>query len=356
MSTLLLTKPIPARVANLLERAAASHKPAEKILARANDMGVLPTFLRHFGHRKPWSEMLQLKSAAILGRLALNSASIKRVCELIDTPYILLKGVPLGERIYGSALNRETKDIDLWLRPQDIDSAVAALAAIGYTSPIEPHAWASNQRVLLHPVLAPVELHWALVPSPLLAPSFDVAYRRAVDYEMQNGFTVKVLDDEILWMHLLLHAHQHLFALKPILDLAAACDHFESGPLLHEYGLEGLDHFWRSLIAVWTKLPVSHGLVNPCMGAFLALLARHYLDGLMDKPQWGDLVFGESSEMLAAFGVLARAFSMLIFDGWGYRTKAVATCLFYGPHRIGSLVNDVIAFKNAALQSCKHKT
>lgn len=78
-----------------------------------------------------------------------------------------LKGVALGQRLYGDAGMRPTGDTDVLVAACDLDAAIAVLETCGYRSPGDP-AWI-RERPLLHYTLVhrdahvpPLELHWRI--------------------------------------------------------------------------------------------------------------------------------------------------------------------------------------------------
>lgn len=81
-------------------------------------------------------------------------------------PFIALKGVALSERVYPSPTFRPKADIDVWLRPTDLDRAFALLRRQGwkqYPAPLLPHP--QHLPALARGKGHPLELHrWALMP------------------------------------------------------------------------------------------------------------------------------------------------------------------------------------------------
>ena len=91
--------------------------------------------------------------------------------ETADIPFIVLKGLPLSQRLYGDPTLRDSKDIDLLVQPCHRRAACDALTREGY-SRVGPHLTPAQhwfldrfgtEMLFIHPVRGTnVELHWAL--------------------------------------------------------------------------------------------------------------------------------------------------------------------------------------------------
>ena len=82
------------------------------------------------------------------------------------------------QAIFGSARARSTTDIDVWIPRAYRSRTRQLLATIGYRRLESPHIWATNQEIVYHDVLAPIEIHWRLALPALGAPDFGGAYVR----------------------------------------------------------------------------------------------------------------------------------------------------------------------------------
>lgn len=97
---------------------------------------------------------------AILGALA--AAGI---------PVLLLKGAALAQAVYDNPAVRPMGDVDLLVRPADVDAALQALAGLGYVPQHhEPAAGSTrtyeNELLLGRPGGIPLEVHWSFFDSP----------------------------------------------------------------------------------------------------------------------------------------------------------------------------------------------
>jgi hypothetical protein len=86
------------------------------------------------------------------------------------------KGPTLAQCIYGSLATRQMKDVDILVRPADIDPALSLLATRGYSPVTRPLPGARQmgleyQCVLTRPTDETIiELHWSVVPRAMAPP------------------------------------------------------------------------------------------------------------------------------------------------------------------------------------------
>jgi hypothetical protein len=117
---------------------------------------------------------------------------------------VVLKGVPLAERLYGDAAYRASTDVDLWVRPAEVPAAEQALLGLGLR-----RGGTSAHQIELHGELGMVELH--VHPG---APFGDILEGgplrdRAVETSAGGRSCLRLApDDELLY--LAIHASNHL--------------------------------------------------------------------------------------------------------------------------------------------------
>ena len=278
-------------------------------------------------------EKYRLKQTA---RVALWMHSLKNVCEILqDTPYILLKGLVLSERWFGDFIWRNSNDIDLIVPENQWRLVASKLIQAGYYCDIEPHEWATNQIQLKHKVLASVEIHWKLAPPPWKTPSFEFLYKRR-QMVLCRDIYIPVLSDGDLWINLLIHAQQHFYAPKTMLDLCGCMDKVKPDlDLLDAYGLSHLYTFVKNMLAADNR---ESEQPSNCKADWMALM-RNVLYKSFSNPRYGRLCFGDDSKADALTGIFIKLFNMLLLDGTIYKFKSMWTVLFYGPHRLGAWVN-----------------
>jgi hypothetical protein len=113
--------------------------------------------------------------------LAAETGNVVRVLAGAEVEALPLKGVALGVTAYGDPSVRRSGDVDVLVRPADLERAGAALAAAGYADLMRLDAyerrWFTRSVHQLPPVARPggpkVEVHTAVHP-PLLALELDV--------------------------------------------------------------------------------------------------------------------------------------------------------------------------------------
>ena len=319
----------------LIHHARMHGTPGEFILERARACGVEPYLMREVNDGRITARDLDLPDldvrlatfkATQTARLMLWKKSLQDVLKILEMPVIVLKGAPLGQKLTGDPLWRETTDIDLWIDPSQRERATSLLKSIGYEIGEEPRLWATNQIILTHPTRIPIELHWNLAPPPWKTPNFSQAFESS-QTSNELGFTIHVLNDAMQYLHIMVHAHQHYFALKSVMDYHFACQNIKRDiALIDEYGLSRLENF-LNLICENEKFHPNRKFTHTCV--------HLWYNNILSSQARGELVFGRESKWQAAMGVLVRALSMGLMDGIAYPVEGFLRVIFAGPHRIG---------------------
>ena len=146
---------------------------------------------------------------------------------------ILIKGWPLGERLYGSAALRHAKDIDFLVRADEMPRAIRAISGLGY-APQPGQAARMRLAMTGHPALfeeandvafirpdgRQVELHWRLTHMQGWIELEDIPDAVAT-HPMDGGGEVAVLSDRAALIYLSVHGQLHLWGrMKWLLDIA----------------------------------------------------------------------------------------------------------------------------------------
>jgi hypothetical protein len=126
---------------------------------------------------------------------------------------IALKGIPLLSSIYGSLSARAMVDLDLLVRPCDLQAAGHVMREVGY-EPLSDYRvseddipfYAHHLPSFLKPGFSTVELHWHIA-SPRATVSIDVneLWQRSTVTRLA-GVETRVLAVEDLLLHLIIHA------------------------------------------------------------------------------------------------------------------------------------------------------
>ncbi|MFK7945347.1 MAG: nucleotidyltransferase family protein [Paracoccaceae bacterium] len=111
---------------SLVHLACTRHRVAPVIALHLDDLGAPPGTIE---------EVRQETRACALETLRQGAALKELLSQLSDAAVdaVILKGLPLGERLYGAAGNRHARDIDILIPPAQIQPAAAILDRLGYT-------------------------------------------------------------------------------------------------------------------------------------------------------------------------------------------------------------------------------
>lgn len=156
--------------------------------------------------------------------------------------HLLVKGLALTVTVGRSAATRGGGDLDLWVRPAEVEAAQAALAEVGWRRrpdaaglPAVGVGWRGrlierigNEVALVHPDRAPVDLHWRLCLEPgELGFGFDEAWAASVPLG-GIGDGLRGLCPPHALAHVCYHARKEHFSILrqcvDVVDLAGACD------------------------------------------------------------------------------------------------------------------------------------
>ncbi len=179
---------------------------------------------------------------------------IRRLQKLLNPiPYLIVKGIPLTESLYGDFGLRRMKDIDLLIRAEDVAEASWRVEATLDFAPTdrwpEKHLRlvmrAKNERVFTRAGLA-IELHWRLSPHKELFPNIDPGGSEATGHQVVGKFgSAPVLPHALNIAYLAYHGAKHQwYRLIWLIDLLTAVaqigpDQWGSVlPVIEEYNQE----------------------------------------------------------------------------------------------------------------------
>lgn len=97
--------------------------------------------------------------------LEMSSAAVVRALARAGIAATLLKGPRLSEQLYGGPGVRPSSDVDVLVRPRDLDTAVRVLVSLGYAPPRDPRSAEGLPDLhyqLVRPGRPVVELHWRI--------------------------------------------------------------------------------------------------------------------------------------------------------------------------------------------------
>ncbi|HXV76092.1 MAG TPA: nucleotidyltransferase family protein [Candidatus Polarisedimenticolaceae bacterium] len=153
------------------------------------------------------SSMLELKCALVVSLL-----------ERARVNPVVLKGAAIALRHYPEPWQRDLADLDLLVRPHDVDAALATLAAAGYRSPVSPARDAYYRAKHFHlPVVHGdghyVEIHWALTrPDSGFGLDPESVYWSAERVTRQGGAIIRIPRVEHTMLHIVVQNLQEGFS------------------------------------------------------------------------------------------------------------------------------------------------
>lgn len=195
-------------------------------------------------------------------------AQVQRALQSGGIVPLVLKGVALGDLLYDDPTVRPSTDLDVLVKPEEIDGALDVLKSLGAQMP--PQSEIDFQRrysydlsCLLPPVVGKatlVELHWHLAPRGLFDLDLDAWRGRAQPFDLDGTAALRYAPEEQL-LHLALHMRKHRYVgLRWLADVAELLRRFE----------ESLD--WPYLVATARQAGLQTLLYTALS------LAREYLD------------------------------------------------------------------------------
>lgn len=164
--------------------------------------------------------------------MAAEIVRIQRAFDAAGIPLLLLKGVALAQRAYGSFTIKHNRDIDIYVPRECALAVMQRLEAEGYAL-AEPMVQLNEaqrrmlivyarEAVLVHRVTRlSVELHWQFTDNPLLLDGLG-ALPPAQEVALFPGSVVRILARDDLFAYLCVHGASHSWSrLKWLSDLNA---------------------------------------------------------------------------------------------------------------------------------------
>jgi hypothetical protein len=163
-------------------------------------------------------------------RQAVYRPQMTRIADtLAGIVFVILKGEPLAKMLFDDATLRYSSDIDLLVRPRDIDPTLDRLFAEGWhTLPDSSFdAWCNNQRMLKHDDHpATLEVHWRIAYPDVPAPHADICLRHRTTIQLDDGAELPTLDIPWTLIQLCYNFHHDNGPLKGLIDITAWLDTF----------------------------------------------------------------------------------------------------------------------------------
>jgi hypothetical protein len=186
-------------------------------------------------HQVPlvFRDALKLNKLGVsLSNMLLKSEADKMVAELDLHGFksIVLKGIWLSHRLYGSIGVRRTSDIDLLVKPEDVNAATEVLKSFNFQS-MAYDSYSPYHTLFVKPVLQVrqtinVELHWHVLKNEFCRMDCRQLWDNSLPLEPYVHIRELSIPD--LYYTLCLHGAQHVMSsVKHALDLVAMLDRYQ---------------------------------------------------------------------------------------------------------------------------------
>lgn len=266
-----------------------------------------------------------------------QAAALTRLCHRfsrLGVRVLVLKGIPLAQRLYGDLGLRSAQDIDLLVDPTDVDAADAVLRETGHRqtdsflsgqTPAFHRRW-FKEATYDHLDYGRVELHHRLTDLPELLPWDFTSLWRARDEVRLGDIAVPVLGTRHLACYLCAHAAEHAWQrLRWLTDLATLLR--EPGELAtalataEEAGLAAPMLHAVMLAHDWLGLPVddvvlAHARADRRVRRLDRILAHSYAG-----EAWHEMPRRSSLAALLRYSLWQRLYRLSIKPVWGYRLR-----------------------------------
>lgn len=199
------------------------------------------------------SQEAQLRQLALVGQLILIDQAFKGN----GVEYLSLKGPVLGYILFEDPIIRHSKDLDLLVRPKELEPAVHALVALGYVAEegltdngtlVSESARRHLYHLHLRKGNSQVELHWRVSRNEgLMGASLEDCFKNK-EIVLVGGSGIPTLGDEDQLRYLSLHGASHCWnRLKWLVDLKLVLDsreQTESESKVIQLGVDLCQRLW----------------------------------------------------------------------------------------------------------------
>ncbi|UPK45791.1 MULTISPECIES: nucleotidyltransferase domain-containing protein [Paenibacillus] len=215
------------------------------------------------------------------------TAEMEQVCGALrerGIRNITLKGPALAHDLYGDISLRTSKDLDILIPFDDVETAEEILESLGYeskegkrTPTVASWKWREHHICYKHPIKrTQVEIHWRLNPDSGRETDFELLWKRS-RFSNYTQTPVRMLEREDLWAYLVTHGARHgWFRLRWLLDIDQM---IRSMPLDVKKVERRLKAEGRLSIGSQALHLASVLLDTPINNSYLALLSLHKRQG-----------------------------------------------------------------------------
>ncbi|PYY28471.1 nucleotidyltransferase domain-containing protein [Paenibacillus illinoisensis] len=175
-------------------------------------------------------ESLRQEYTANTFRMLHLTAAMEQVCGAFNEQgirSITLKGPALAHDLYGDVSLRTSKDLDILIPFDDVESAEQILETLGYVSKeekrrptVQSWKWREHHICYKHPLKkTQVEIHWRLNPDSGKETDFELLWQRS-RFSTYTQNPIRMLEREDLWAYLVTHGARHgWFRLRWLMDI-----------------------------------------------------------------------------------------------------------------------------------------
>ena len=183
------------------------------------------------GFRAPiLKELSDLRRGQLVQHLTRRAAA-RRAAEALaskDIPFVIFKGVVLGEEIYGDLSLRGFHDCDIMVQHERLDEAYAIALELGYALGQFDHVrdyvrLGAHAAGMVHRDGTSLDLHWSIGPDVLEPERLAIIWRHCRASVGDSYLPGLRLSPEMTLIHLAKHFHAHQYtSIKPLVDFYVA--------------------------------------------------------------------------------------------------------------------------------------
>lgn len=255
----------------------------------------------------------------------LTRVAVLRELDGLDVPWFAFKGDTLCTLVYPPGCIRRSGDLDI-LVPREALKRVLAKTGANFELQSNPRPTSMNQVLQIHTTLdVHLDLHWRIALPHLPAPTFEElwAERQSVNV---GGLEINTFGPNLGALHLLIHAHQHLFEPRTLLDLALWLEKFDNRA---EYLAAAERYGWSRAARIADAL--IEQIVSNSTGRHVS-----FEEELAEMILW-EWTDGRKFQDLSTRSFVFQVLSVLLVED-----KPLLRSLRYlaaGPHRVGTAID-----------------
>lgn len=229
----------------------------------------------------------QIARAETIAGLRLTSESIRAMDALAASgvPALLMKGVALSALTTGSPASRGAGDIDLLVRPENLEQAHQALSDAGWAGEdlVAPGAWRRwyltmrRERTYLSRQSS-IDLHWRAGAHMRPLPTTDVLFARAGSVVVADREVPTLGPEDTLSLAAYHIAIDRYSRLRQFVDVARLVDRPNAGV--------AADADWRLRRVIAEAVALTDELLGP-LGDAVGALRANYVDRAWLLDRWG---------------------------------------------------------------------